>query len=169
MPVTKHDKETPPTICPPKRGAELLSAFGLFMFGLRQWMRSNLPTEGGMTVPRATMLLALANKKDLVGMSELGDMNGLSPRSMTVLVDGLEREGLVERVPHPTDRRITLIGITEAGSQLAKSALGPSQSTIAELFNDLTPSEQDQLLHLIGKLLGSLSERGIDVPGAPRS
>jgi len=151
------------------REMEVLSTVGIFLFSFKLWMRSNLPDDRGMTVPRAAMLLALANKKGRIGMSALGDMNGLSPRNMTVLVDGLEKEGLVERVPHPSDRRITLIGITESGSRLVKSALGPSQAKAAALFDDLSATEQKELVRLLTKLLGALRKRGIDVPGSDPS
>lgn len=134
------------------------------MFSFRQWVRSNLPEDGGLTVPRATMLIALANKRDRVGMSELGELNGLSPRSMTVLVDGLEKEGLVARYPHESDRRVTLVGITEAGAHLVRTALGPSQTATAEIFNALTPDEQREFLRLLAKLFDAFRERGIDVP-----
>lgn len=150
------------------RSAELLSAVGLLIFGFRQWMRMNLPTGEAMTVPRAVLLLALANKGDRIGMSELGEMNGLSPRSMTVLVDGLEREGLVERKAHPTDRRVTLVGITGEGRDMVRSALGPSQARSASLFDDLLPAEQAELLRLIGKLLAGLAVRDVHVPDGTR-
>ena len=40
---------------------------------------------------------------------------GLSPHSITDLVDGLERLGMAERRPDPTDRRAKLVAITDAG------------------------------------------------------
>ena len=40
---------------------------------------------------------------------------GLSPHSITDMVDALERLGLAERRPDPTDRRAKLVAITEAG------------------------------------------------------
>lgn len=148
------------------KAAELLSAFGMLMFGMRQWMRANLPTDGGMTVPRATLLLALANKQGRVSMSELGEMAGLSPRSMTVLADGLEKEGMIERVAHPADRRVHLLGITEAGARLARQQLGPAQEAMANLFHDLRADEKDELLRLVTGLIQSLKQRGIEVPAS---
>ena len=97
-------------------------------------------------------------------MSELADFLGMSPRNMTVLVDGLERDGLVDRVPHQRDRRVTVVAITETGRQLARTALGPSQTATATLFEDLTREEQTELLRLMRKLLDALRDRGIDIP-----
>lgn len=144
---------------------ELLAVFGKLGLVIKRWIRSNLPTDEGMTVPRASLLLGLASKGVGIGMGELGELLGQSPRSMTVLVDGLEKEGLVRRLPHENDRRITLVEITDAGRRLAEKRLGPSQLATATLFDDLTPAERKELLRLIVKLLQSLRARGIDVPG----
>ncbi|AMU19966.1 Putative transcriptional regulator, MarR [Mycobacteroides abscessus subsp. bolletii] len=131
---------------------------------LTQWAKSNIPTDGGMTVPRATVLIGLSTRTEPAGMSELGDYLGMSPRNMTVLIDGLEREGLVRRTPHPRDRRITCVEITDNGMKVARDKLGPSELVSASLFDDLSAREQADLLRLLGKVSESLRARGIDVP-----
>jgi DNA-binding MarR family transcriptional regulator len=146
------------------RSRELLGVLGLLGMGMKRWARSNLPTRGEMTVPRASTLLGLANKHERLSMSDLGEFLGMSPRNMTVLVDGLEKERLVQRVPHERDRRITLVEITEEGKHLVETALAPSQLVTAGLFEDLTSEEQTELLRLLVKLLDSLRARGIEVP-----
>jgi DNA-binding MarR family transcriptional regulator len=123
-----------------------------------------MPTGGGMTVPRASLLLGLTLKSEPAGMSELGESLGMSPRNMTVLVDGLEKEGLVRRVSHRHDRRIKLVELTQAGRQVAEQELGPSQSAAAALFDDFTPEERGELLRLLEKVADSLRARGIEVP-----
>lgn len=153
---------------PSDNARALLAVWGALLFSFRQWMRENLPTDGGMTVSRATVLLSLANKENRVGMGELGEGCGLSPRSMTVLVDGLEKEGLVERAAHETDRRITLIGITDAGRQFVATTLGPSDHATASVFDDLSADEQRELLRLFDKLQASLRARGVEVPQLAR-
>src|SRR6266496_3526024 len=138
----------------------LLATTGTFGLRMKRWVRANLPTGRGLTVPRATLLGALASMDEPVGMSELAESLGMSPRNMTVLVDGLEKAGLVDRVRHQRDRRVTVVAITVAGRQLAKTALGPSRVATAKLFLDLTPDEQTELLRLLRKLLDSLRDRG---------
>ena len=160
-----RDRRQSAAAAPSAQSRELLAAFGKLGLVIKRWIRSNLPTDEGMTVPRASLLLGLASKGVGIGMSELGELLGQSPRGMTVLVDGLEKEGLVRRVPHENDRRITLLEITDAGRRLAEKRLGPSQLVTATLFDDLTSPERAELLRLIMKLLGSLRARGIDVPG----
>lgn len=97
-------------------------------------------------------------------MSELGEFLGMSPRNMTVLIDGLEKENLVRRVPHSRDRRITCVEITDTGRDIAKSELGPSELASAALFDDLSVREQVELLRLLTKVAEALRARGIDVP-----
>lgn len=48
----------------------------------------------------------------------LADIVGIEAPSMVVTLDRLERDGLVARVPMPTDRRVKLVHLTEAGRQL---------------------------------------------------
>ncbi|TDZ96937.1 Transcriptional activatory protein BadR [Mycobacteroides salmoniphilum] len=143
---------------------ELLFALLKSSKALTQWARSNIPTDGGMTVPRATVLLGLSTRTEPAGMSELGEYLGMSPRNMTVLIDGLERESLVRRVPHDRDRRITCVEITDAGRKIAKTELGPSELVSAALFDDLPVREQVELLRLLTKVAEALRARGIDVP-----
>jgi DNA-binding MarR family transcriptional regulator len=86
-------------------------------------------------------------------MSELGEELGVTARNVTALVDGLEGEGLVRRVPHATDRRATVIELTPAGAGYGRQmAAGGLLEAIAELFRGLTPDERRQLLGLVGKL-----------------
>jgi DNA-binding MarR family transcriptional regulator len=95
-------------------------------------------------------------------MSELGDELGVTARNITTLVDALEEDQLVRRVPHATDRRATVIELTAAGAKYASQmATGAPLEAIAELFRGLTPDERKQLLGLVTKLHGLLIERGI--------
>jgi DNA-binding MarR family transcriptional regulator len=148
---------------------QLMAAFPIAGFCFLRWVRSTLPTGEGMTPPRSGLLLALANKGERVSMGELGEIKGMSPRSMTVLVDGLEKEGLVRRAPHAGDRRVTLVEITGAGEEYVKTSLEPSRVAAAALFDDLTPEERMELLRLLSKVMDSLRARGIEVPAGSAS
>ncbi|WP_409184208.1 MarR family winged helix-turn-helix transcriptional regulator [Amycolatopsis sp. VS8301801F10] len=46
---------------------------------------------------------------------ELAGYAGLAPASVTALVDRLERKGVVNRMPHPDDRRKVLVRLDPAG------------------------------------------------------
>jgi DNA-binding MarR family transcriptional regulator len=55
-------------------------------------------------------------------MTKMGDRLMIHPTGVTKLVDKLERQGLVERRPNPSDRRGTLAHITPAGRALSRRA-----------------------------------------------
>jgi DNA-binding MarR family transcriptional regulator len=86
---------------------------------------------------------------------------------MTHLVDRLEREGLVERVADPDDRRGLLVGLTRKGRALVRR-VGPSHlETERRLLATLTPQEQDDLARLLRKLLIGLETQSAE-PGQAR-
>jgi DNA-binding MarR family transcriptional regulator len=67
----------------------------------------------------------------------------VSPRNVTGLVDALEAAGFVVRGPHPTDRRATLVALTELGSQTMADMVRDRELIASELVTDLG---EDQLM-----------------------
>lgn len=77
----------------------------------------------GLTFPRYEALMLLYFSR--LGSLPLGKVGGrlqVHPTSVTNLIDGLERSGLVRREPHEHDRRTTLAAITDAGRRVAEEA-----------------------------------------------
>src|SRR5215212_3928367 len=74
----------------------------------------------GMSFGRARTVRRLARRA--MSMRELADALGIDPPNATVIVDGLEAQGLVRRTPHPTDRRAKVVEATRKGKELARKA-----------------------------------------------
>jgi len=55
-------------------------------------------------------------------MGEVAAALGIDAPYATLVVDELERQGLVERRPHPTDRRVKLVATTARGTAAARRA-----------------------------------------------
>src|SRR3984957_18178680 len=70
----------------------------------------------------------------------------VSSASMTSLVDTLERRGLVERRPHPTDRRKVLIQLTPDGQRVVDQQLPAIHAVIAQAISTLAESDREHLL-----------------------
>jgi DNA-binding MarR family transcriptional regulator len=68
----------------------------------------------GLTVTQAHILYALDQRGPLM-QRELADELSCTPRHVTALVDALEARRLVQRAPHPTDRRATLVSLAADG------------------------------------------------------
>jgi DNA-binding MarR family transcriptional regulator len=77
----------------------------------------------------------------------------VSSRNVTGLVDTLEREGLVQRVPAKQDRRSVLAEITPAGQEWLEAFRRPTQAAMAAVFHGFTPAEMTQLRHLCLRLV----------------
>jgi len=77
----------------------------------------------GLTFARYEALVLLVfSRQGSLPMNVMGQRLQLHPTSVTNIVDRLQADQLVERNGHPTDRRTTLVTITEAGRQRQKMA-----------------------------------------------
>lgn len=105
--------------------------------------RLNLALEDfGLTFARyeALMLLYFSRAGSLP-LGKMGDRLQVHPASVTNLVNGLERDGLVARARHPSDRRTTLATITPHGRGTAEAAT----AALHEIRFGTTPLDDDQL------------------------
>ena len=76
-----------------------------------------------LTFPRYEALMILrVSRRGALPLGKIGARLQVHPTSVTNLIDGLERAGLVRREPHAQDRRATLAIITERGSEVADAA-----------------------------------------------
>ena len=82
--------------------------------------RREVSDEVGLSFGKVKALRRIASKPRPMG--ELAALLGVDPPNLTALVDGLEQAGLVERQPHPTDRRAKIVAATAAGATLAQRA-----------------------------------------------
>jgi DNA-binding MarR family transcriptional regulator len=85
----------------------------------------------GMSFARAKALRRIDKAPSTMG--ELATTLGIDPPYMTIVVDDLERQGLVERKPHPTDRRSKLVETTALGKEAARQARAILNRPPAEL------------------------------------
>lgn len=77
----------------------------------------------GLTFSRYELLTLLTfTKNGALPMAKASARLQVHPTSVTNAVDRLETAGYVRRVPHPSDRRTTLVEITEAGRELSITA-----------------------------------------------
>ena len=84
-------------------------------------------------------------------MSDVAEVLGVTPRNITALVDGLEEEGMVRRVAHPSDRRATLIELTDSAPDPTQ-LMAAHRAAIGQIFGCLTESEQADYLALTQRM-----------------
>jgi DNA-binding MarR family transcriptional regulator len=81
-------------------------------------------------------------------LGELADDLETTPRNITGLVDHLERDGLVERVPDPDDRRSVRANLTAAGKERIEGIWKEGLEHQFEMTVGLSKDELAQLRHL---------------------
>lgn len=91
--------------------------------------------------------------------TELAKHRMMTSGGMTAALDRLERKGFIIRVPNPTDRRGSLVRLTDAGRDVMDRAMTDHVATEHRLVDGLDDAEQKQLEGLLRKLLLSVDGR----------
>jgi DNA-binding MarR family transcriptional regulator len=104
--------------------------------------------EFGIT---ATQVVALRELSDPITARELATRMSCEPSNATFVLDRLEHQGLIQRRPHPTDRRAKQIVLTPAGLGLRAQVLEHlgTQSPLTSL----TAAQQESLRELLQALV----------------
>lgn len=107
--------------------------------------------ETGLPLAPVRALLVLPLDDTNLTMRQLARRLGCDNSYVTPLVDALEKRGLAVRQPHPTDRRIKVIVLTERGQELARR-VQLADTTPPAPFSALTGAEVATLCELLRKL-----------------
>ena len=106
----------------------------------------------GLTFARyEALVLLFFSRKGSLPMRVMGERLQLHPTSVTNIVDRLEGDGLVKRIPHPTDRRTTLVEITESGRQ-RRLAATEAVTSVDFGLRGLTDRQTEALTDLLAKV-----------------
>jgi DNA-binding MarR family transcriptional regulator len=98
----------------------------------------------------ALVLLYFSRQGELP-LGKMGDRLMLHPTSVTNIIDRLEQQDLVRRVPHPTDRRTVLAQISDEGRQVVEKAT-EAVCSIRFGVEGLTEPQLDRLTDLLRNL-----------------
>jgi DNA-binding MarR family transcriptional regulator len=111
--------------------------------------------EHGLTGPSFAVLVTLARLSRPSGVSQrrLMDELALTSGTMSVRIDRLESQGLVERHPDPGDKRNTFVRLTDTGRELFERVTPKHLDNERRLLAALDPAEQARLAELLAKLL----------------
>jgi DNA-binding MarR family transcriptional regulator len=113
--------------------------------------------EQGLTRARAELIWRLLQQGPMTQQA-LSRLLRCTPRNVTGLVDALQTIGLVSRERHPTDRRATLVRLTERGVNAAAAWRTRYHQFATQLFSDLTAADLSHLMASLENVLVRLSE-----------
>lgn len=120
------------------------------------WRRSieTALTTLGLTHPQFVVLATLGwltRHGDRVTQVAIGKMAGLDPNTNSQIIKGLEKKGLVTRLPS-CDGRAKNVSLTPQGSKLLSHALPAVEQMDAKFFNPLIDKEMNALIQIFQKL-----------------
>ncbi len=111
----------------------------------------------GLLQGRWWVLVLLMRQDDLTSSpSDLADKAGVSKATMTGFIDGLEREGLVQRLTDPVDRRKFLIRLTDSGQIKLDEAMPDYYRKVHALMSLLGTAERDSLVAGVNALAANV-------------
>ncbi|UCI20907.1 MarR family transcriptional regulator [Mesorhizobium sp. B2-1-8] len=87
--------------------------------------------------------------------TELYEATMVTSGAMTARLDRLEKAGLTQRAPHPSDRRGVVVQLTAKGRELIDEALTAHVANEHEILAGLTSAERETLARLLEKLIVS--------------
>ncbi|WP_041624774.1 MarR family transcriptional regulator [Stackebrandtia nassauensis] len=97
--------------------------------------------------------LATLDKTGPRRITDLAVAEGVTQPAMTVLVRVMEESGLVERTTDPSDKRVTLVCLTEAGASYVRTRRQAGVDAYARLIDELTGDEVKTLEAALPALL----------------
>lgn len=108
----------------------------------------------GLSLAR-TKVLQVLERNTAIRQTSLAQELGLAQRSITQAVEGLERDGLVEREPDPADGRAKLVTLTEQGAAALLVSTDTGDQVLRRIFGALDRKQLaslDALLALIDEV-----------------
>ena len=102
--------------------------------------------------PRAWGVLSTLVESGPLTQIELATATATDRTAMVYLLDELERQGLVERMPNPDDRRSYLIHLTAQGKQTQRKAGAELAKQAETLLEPLDAAERRQLVDLLTRI-----------------
>ncbi|MFE2277653.1 MarR family winged helix-turn-helix transcriptional regulator [Streptomyces sp. NPDC059454] len=109
--------------------------------------------ELGITPAQSRLLRTLAHYGSPPRMTDLAERLEVVPRAVTTLVDGLEANGKVRRVPDPANRRVIRIELTDDGRAALRELRAARRSAAEEILAPLGEAQREALGELLDTLV----------------
>lgn len=112
--------------------------------------------EVGLSLAKAKLLRHLHQSKDPLPLGALAERNSCVKSNVTQLMDRMEAEGLVRRIPDPDDRRSVRAQITAEGRRKYEAASRVLAAAEGEVLQGFSAAERQQLVEFLERLRGAV-------------
>jgi DNA-binding MarR family transcriptional regulator len=133
-----------------ERTPDLGFLFAKAAHSLQTELTARLEHIGLMPREQCVLMKALEGEQTQIRLAERCE---LDKTTMVVTVDRLEKAGLVERRPSPTDRRARIIAVTEKGKALAEEADALVEGIYSDILGSLPDDEGAAFANALSRLV----------------
>jgi DNA-binding MarR family transcriptional regulator len=152
---------------------EVSRAFGFLVHDVSRLIKRRFERRArqmGLPITRqqAAVVLNIAGNEG-VSQAEVAAWLGIEPIALVRMLDKLHEEGLVERRPHPTDRRVRTLWLTPAAHPVIAQILAINKAIGEEAFAGMPAKARDTVIDILDGIKGNLAlrEGTDDSPAAP--
>ncbi len=138
--VSYKQSSTPPAPTGDPAVAEVLSAFGELLVAQRRLRGRDARHPGDLSFAQLRLLAALEEGEGCPA-GRLGEQAGVSPATVTGMLDTLEQRGMVTRVRSTEDRRVILTRLTDEGRRARDEKRAEARAVFEEALSGLSPAE----------------------------
>jgi long-chain acyl-CoA synthetase len=124
---------------------------------LNRAFRGQVRPAAGLSMPQFITLRAL--RQGALSAGQLAQRFGVSRPTITRMVDGLVKKGLVERHVGLEDRRVALTSLTTQGREMLETTEDRATRAMADLLASMPPDRLARLETALGDLADLLEER----------
>ncbi|MEU8579568.1 MarR family winged helix-turn-helix transcriptional regulator [Streptomyces sp. L500] len=107
----------------------------------------------GITPAQSRLLRTVAHYEAPPRMADLAEHLEVVPRAVTTLVDALETNGAVRRVPDPSNRRVIRIELTDHGRSTLRALRDARRAAVEDVLAPLDDDQREVLGDLLAELL----------------
>lgn len=135
----------------------LASRLRLAVVRLNRRLRAQRDVESVVTLTQLSAMASLHRHGPLTP-GELAACERVQPPSMTRVIAALAEHGFVDRSPHPTDGRQTVVALSEAGRDYVDAEVSARERWLDAQLAQLTPDER-ALLHRAVDIIDRIADR----------
>lgn len=103
-------------------------------------------------------LLYVLWQADNLTISELSDKTSLAKNTVSAVIDGMVKKGMVERRINPENRRQTMVSLTEYAKSMQAKYEAVSQQMNKLFYDGFSEREREEFEQYLARILETLTE-----------
>ena len=137
--------------------AAFSAALDDFMRAMRR-AKGRLGSDAELSFSQYHLLEPLLDSAEPLGVRALATAAAVSPPTVTRMLVGLVRDGLVERAPCAADRRVVHVALTDLGRERVLRKRANIEARRRQIFESLTEGERREAARLLAGLAAAIED-----------